>query len=650
MTRRLAAGPLSRARFRALSHAPCHVPCHTPSRTPSHAPSPACTLARGLALLLAVPLPAAAQDPGAAAAATPVVVTAARSPQRVDRSLAEVTVIDRAGIDAAGVRTLAELLAGQAGVQSWSHGGAGMTASVSLRGLESRHAVLLVDGMRLGSATVGTPSWDNLPLDAIERIEIVRGPMSGLYGADAAGGVVQVFTRRGQPGLRPEATATLGSHGHRGASAGAGFGSGVVDGSLRLQYRRDDGPSATNERVPFGSHDPDGDGFEQTSLSGRLGLQLGAWRAEATLLSAHGKVQLDDGPGADSRAALRTEVLSAALSGALARGWRSSLQLARSTDDYETLSSASPFASLGVIGTVQRQASWTHSIDSALGTVLLLAERLQQQVERPGAPFEVSRRSVTGLALGLNGESGPHGWQANLRRDRNSQFGRPTTGSLAYGLQLAPGLRAAASFGTSFVAPSFNQLYFPNFGNPTLQPEEGRHREFSLAWRAGTVGGRLAWFDNRIRGYISSGPLPGNIPRVEVQGASASVDARLGAWTLAASLDNQQPLNASAGAANFGRQLPRRVKDSARLSADWQQGSLLLGARWQAQGERFDDAANAMRLGGFAVLDLRADWAWARDWSLGARLNNAFDKRYETVLGYNQPSRALQISLRHAPR
>ncbi|MFN9278504.1 MAG: TonB-dependent receptor domain-containing protein [Betaproteobacteria bacterium] len=593
--------------------------------------------------------PIALAQASTASAAETVVVTATRTPQRVDQALAQVTVIDRARIEAASGRTLAELLAGESGVQSWSNGGLGKNASVSLRGLESRHTLLLIDGVRYGSATLGTPSWDNIPLDAIERIEIVRGPMSGLYGSEAVGGVIQIFTRRGQQGFHPEFAAALGSRSYGELAAGARFGSGLVDGSLRLQHRRTDGFSATNPKLPS-NYNPDDDGFDQTSVNGRIGLRLGDWRADATLLKTEGTNHYDDGAGVDTRAALRTEVMSLQLAGPVTSAWRTSVRASRSRDDFETLASASAFSTLGTIGTTQTQFGWENQINTPLGTALVLAERVQQEVERPGTPFAVSERSVTGLALGINGEAGAHGWQANVRRDRNSQFGGQTTGSLGYGYELAPGLRATASFGTSFVAPSFNQLYFPGFGNPNLLPEEGRQREVGLVWRNGPVTSRVAYFDNRIRGYISGGPLPTNIPRVKVDGISASVDAVLGAWTLAGSIDSIQPINATEGTTNFGRILPRRVQDSGRLAVDWRGGGFTLGGSLQAFGERFDNANNSTRLGGFAMLDLRAEWAFARDWVLAAKLNNAGGKTYETVFGYNQPGREGFVTVRWAPR
>jgi vitamin B12 transporter len=601
--------------------------------------------------LLSIAFGAAAQGQSAGTStAQSVVVTGTRTPQRIDQALAEVTVIVRTSIDAATGRTLPELLAREAGVQFSSNGGLGKSSSVSLRGLEARHTLLLIDGVRYGSATLGTPAWENLPLDAIERIEIVRGPLSGLYGSDAVGGVIQIFTRRGAEGFATDVSIKAGSHGHAEAAAGLHFGWGAFDGAVRVQHLRQDGFSATNDRAPFGNFNADDDGFGQSSLTARAGARLGEWRTEVSLLASHGRTRYDDGPGADAQAALRSQVLSATFGGPIAGTWRNTLRLARSEDEFETLATASAFASLGTIGTVQRQLGWEHTIATPLGEVLGLVERIEQSVRRPGMPFAVSERSIDAVAVGLNGRAGPHGWQANVRHDRNSQFGSQATGSIAYGGDLGPGLRFGASYGTSFVAPSFNQLYFPGFGNPDLLPEEGRQSEFNLRWDFGVGAARLAYFDNRIRGYISSGPLPINIPRTRIDGISGSVEGTADAWTFGASLDLLDPRNDTAGAANFGKRLPRRVAQSARVSADRRGGALTFGGTLAAHGDRFDNAANTTRLPGYATLDLRAAWKLAADWQLAAALNNALGKRYETVFGYNQPGREAFVSLRWAPR
>ena len=231
-----------------------------------------------------------------------VIVTGTRTPTRVDEALGDVTVISRDQIEQSTGKTLAELLGQQAGVQFWANGGLGKASSVSLRGLEARHTLLLIDGVRYSSATLGTPTWENIPIESIERIEIVRGPLSGLYGSDAVGGVIQIFTRRGKEGLRGNAVATVGSKRFGQLGGGLSFGQGAFDGSLQVQRTENRGFSATNSRVPFGSYNADNDGFRQNSGSAQLGRKIGGgWRADARLLQSDGVTQYDDGPGADAK-------------------------------------------------------------------------------------------------------------------------------------------------------------------------------------------------------------------------------------------------------------------------------------------------------------------------------------------------------------
>ena len=588
------------------------------------------------------------------AAADAVVVTATRTPVPVSHTLAEVTVLDRAALDRSEARTLAEVLAAAPGLQFSVNGGLGKPASVFVRGLEARHLLLLVDGVRVGSATVDLPSIDNLPLEAIERIEIVRGPLSSLYGTGALGGVVQVFTRSAPADASaPRGNAKLGggSHGYALAAAGVGWAARGVELAVQAQHQRNDGLSATNAKEPFGSFHPDTDGWRQNAASVRAGWVFAqGWRADALWLESHGWTQYDDGPGADARAAIVNRVQSLQVDGRLAQGWHTRLAAGRSLDVYDTRAAASPWATLGPIETDQRQLAWDHRVRLPLGEALLLAERIEQRVARSGEPFDVEERTIDALGAAWSGRHGAHEGQASVRRDRNSQFGGHTTGALAYAYRAAAAWRLGASAATSFNAPSFNQLYYPGFGNADLQPERGRHQELFAQWFGGAHQLRATWYRHRYRSFMSAGPQPTNIPRVAIDGATLAWDARLGALTLAASADWVDARNATAGSADVGRRLPRRAPRAVKAGADWQHGDWSLGASLQAYAARHDDAANSLRMGGYGVLDLRADWALARDWVLGLRLNNVADKAYETAYGYNPPGREWYATLRWAPR
>jgi vitamin B12 transporter len=580
-----------------------------------------------------------------------IVVSATRVPARLNDLVADVTVISRAALQRSEARTLVELLSQQAGLQFSSNGGLGKPASLFIRGLEARHTLLLVDGVPLGSATLGTPSLDNLPLESIERIEIVRGPMSSLYGNGALGGVVQVITRKGAQGFTANAKLAGGSNNHAQAAAGLTWGEGAFDAAAQVQHTRTQGISATNERVPFNSFNPDLDGFRQTGGSLRLGWQPAEqWRLELLALASNGLTRFDDGAVADARAKLRNELVAVSAAGQLLPAWRSSLRLSQAVDGFDTLESANGPTALGLIKTDRRLLSWDNSLGTPVGTLLVLAERTQEDVSRPGAPFSVSERSITGLALGLTGAAAGHTWQASARRDSNSQFGGITTGALAYGFSFSPAWLVGASYGTSQTLPSFNQLYFPGFGNPNLLPEEGEHAEVSLRYSAGAQRVRLAYYDYNYRGFISSGPQPLNLPRAEISGVTLSYEGQWRALKMAASLDHVDPRNATRGSAAFDKQLPRRAKNALRLAADWEAPVWSAGASFSAFSHRFDNATNTTRLAGYGVLDLRADWAVLPDLRWGLRINNAADKRFETALGYDQPGREAFVSLRYVLR
>ena len=611
------------------------------------------------AVLSCLPLVAAAQSAPAvatAAASLPaVVVTATRTPVQVDRTVADVTVLSADDLAVQSGRTLSEVLAQQAGIQFSSNGGQGKSSSLFVRGLEARHVLLLVDGVRYGSATLGTPDFDNLPLGDIERIEIVRGPLASLYGSDAVGGVVQVFTRRAQPGqgLRGNGSLTAGSHAYAQGSGGLSFDDGLWNGAVQLVHAENRGFSSTNERI--GSrYNADPDGFNQNAGSVQLGLRLPqGWQLNTRLLQSEARTAIDDGLGVNSLARLRTQVASVDAAGQVMSGWTTQLRIARSANDYETIASAA--YELGAITTVQQQISWDNTFALPVGSLLVVAEHLTQKVSKPAQDYDITERTIRSVALGYNAVVGAHTVQASVRHDANSQYGDQTTGNLGYGYALTPALRLTAQAGTSFVAPSFNQLYWPSYGNPRLEPEKGKHAEIGLRYVQGAHQLSATVFGNRMRGYITQGANPVNLPYAQSHGVTLAYDGQLGPVRLSAAVDHMNPRNATEGSDDNGKLLPRRARNDVKLSADVDLGAWTVGTAMQAYSHRADTDYSsypfrAVRLAGYAVADLHAQWQFQRDWSLGARLNNVFDRQYETAWGYNQPGRELYVTLRYSPR
>lgn len=581
----------------------------------------------------------------------PITVTAGREPVALSAALQDITVIDRAVIEAHAGASLESLLAEQPGVQVAASGGPGSVSSVFLRGANSNGTLLLIDGMRYGSATAGTPIFYNLPLDQIDHIEIVRGPLSSVYGSDAAGGVIQVFTRHGQSGFEADASATAGSERYGDANAGLRGATAVLDYAAHVATQRTDGYPSTNPHAAFGIYNPNADHFEQSSASANLGYTVvPGWTIRLQGLDARAAVQFADGfdplrPDLTARSRLGSASGGLTLQGAVSPSWTTRVALQASRDDYDTDVAVNSY-SLGRFTTAQRLASWQNDIATPAGTVLLAAEQLHQSVDSNTSAYVADARTVDGVQLGLSGRAGPHGWQANARSDSNAQFGRQNTGALAYGFDLSPAWRVGASAGSSFVMPSFNDLYYPGYSNPALRPQHGRSQELNLRWQGAGQQWRLALYVNRFHDLIAldANYLPVNIGQSRVRGATAQYDLRIGALALGATLDAMDPRDLV-----DDTRLPHRARNTVALTAEWQLAERLgLGAVLRAAGQRYDDAANQQTLGGYGQLGLHANWRLDRAWQASVRVDNATDHAIAPAYGYNAPPRQVFVTLRYA--
>ena len=579
-----------------------------------------------------------------------ITVTGAREPVPLGDVLQDVTVIDRATIDAHAGQSIESLLAEQAGIQVSTDGGIGAVSSVFVRGANSDSTLLLIDGMRYGSASAGTPIFYNLPLDQIDHIEIVRGPMSSVYGADAAGGVIQVFTRRGVAGFQAGGSATLGSESYRAVDGGVRGGGDALDYAFSAGTRRTDGYPYTNAHVPFGLYNPNDDGFTQTSGSANLGYALApGWSVRLQGLDARGDVQFADGfdparPGLTARSRVGTSAGSIVVQGKLAAAWSTTLRYGASRDDYDTDVAVYSY-DLGRYTTNQQTVSWQNDVLTPLGTVLAAVEQLRQGVSSDVTAFTVDHRTVDGLQLGLNGRAGPHAWQANVRSDQNSQFGHQSSGAASYGFDLTGQWRLGASAGTSFVMPSFDDLYYPGYSNPLLRPQHGRSVELNARWRTPGQQLRVALYQNRFRDLIAldTNFLPVNIAQSRIRGASLEYKASLGALSLGSTIDTMVPLDLTDGTV-----LPHRARDTLSVTADWAfTPAWSAGGVLRSAGPRYDDTANLQTLGGYGLLTLHGSWKVDRDWSLALSGNNLTGHAVEPAYGYDAPPRQWFFTVRY---
>lgn len=605
-------------------------------------------LPRGAWLALAIPLAVHAQQQPVEHVA-PVFVTASRMPQPIERLVADVTIIEADEIARSGAQSLAELLRRQPGTEITQNGGPGSTTGVFLRGANRNQTVLLVDGQRVASASVGAPSFEAVPLDQIERIEILRGPASSLYGADAIGGVIQVFTKRAT-GNALDAQAGYGSYDTRTASAGASLELGALRVGVRAGGRRSDGFDATNDRASPFERNPDRDGYRSENYAASAALTLADGHVvEASVLRNRLNAQFDGGPDFDDRTITTLASWQVGSRNRWTSEWTSTLSIGETRDDSLSRTGFGDFP----FETRQRQLRWQHDLTLAPATLSFAYERREESVEET-AGFAVTRRTTDALVAVVQAQIDGHALQANLRYDDSSQYGDRTSGALAWGWRFAPGWRASASFGTAFKAPSFNDLYYPGFSNPSLRPETSRNVEAGLRW-SGTRGelhagaGITAWH-NEVTDLIvfqcdaSFACRPENVNDALLVGTTLALDLRWRDTALAASIDLQDPHDDATG-----HLLPRRAKQHGVVSLSQGLGPVRLGAEIAASSHRYDDAENRRRLGGYAIVNLTAEWRLERGVTLLARVDNVTDRDYELAAGYETGGLQGFVGVRWSP-
>jgi vitamin B12 transporter len=292
-------------------------------------------------------------------------------------------------------------------------------------------------------------------------------------------------------------------------------------------------------------------------------------------------------------------------------------------------------------------------ITAGEGLVSLGFDWRRDEVDSTSA-FIVRERITRGAFAQWQQELGAHALQLSARRDEDTQFGGYTTGSASWGWDFAPGLRLVANAGTAFKAPTFNELYFPFYGIATLRPETSRSFELGLRGQGERLGWSVQAFQTRIDDLIVHNPAippfggPDNIDRARIRGVEATANAELAGWQVRGSATWLDPRNDS-GRAVDGNLLPRRARVSGRVDVDRDFGAITAGASIVGAGERFDDIANTIRLGGYATTDLRVGYDIAEAWTLQLTATNVFDRRYETAAFYNQPGRGWFLGLRYRP-
>ncbi|MCC2656450.1 MAG: TonB-dependent vitamin receptor [Panacagrimonas sp.] len=592
----------------------------------------------GTLLLCALPIcPHAADD-------ETIIVTASRSSEPLDETLAPVTVITRADLERLQTQDLTDVFPGLPGLSLATNGGPGKSTALFVRGTESDHVLVLIDGIKVGSATSGSTPFEQIPVDQIERIEIVRGPRSSLYGSEALGGVIQIFTRRARAGqgFVPTFSAGGGTRGDgrfdggvRGRAGNGWFGVGVS------------GRSTDGVNVRPNQNQPDKDGYRSLAGSVRAG-----WRFDdgaeisASFLQADGENDFDGSSQNESET--RTQVYGVTARVDPLRPWTVDLSAGQSRDVSDN------FLDGDFVGDFVTRRDHVGLINELrIGEAQRISVGGDHQRDRVSGATDYAEtsRDNRGIFALYRAEIGAHELSLSGRSDDNEQFGTHRTGGAAYGYRVAPWLRAAISHGTAFKAPTFNELYFPGFGNPDIGPEDSRSTEISLAGAAGRYQWMLNAYRTRIDDLIAFDAAisaPANIDRARIRGVEAQFGAAWDALRVQTFLTWLKPEN-DAGGANDGNTLPRRRERTARLDADYTFRALSVGFTVFGASDGYDNIANTTPLPGYATLDLRAGWQVLPEWLLQIEGRNVLDKDYETAATYQTYGAGFMATVRFTP-
>ncbi|MGB1327566.1 MAG: TonB-dependent receptor domain-containing protein [Porticoccaceae bacterium] len=610
-----------------------------------------------------------------------IIVTESRIPTIVSESLSSISIFTREDIERYQASDLFELMSRLQSVSTIRNGARGSQTSLFIRGSESDHSLFLVDGVRIGTASAGSATLGLIDTNSIERIEVVRGPKSSLYGADAIGGVVNIITRNAANMDSLQIKSSVGSNGTSETTLSAGTVHGKSSYSAVINTYKTDGIDSTYDTTFLHG---DKDGHKNNGIALRYGYEINddaklslSYNSNDTKTDYDAQCtqwfdELDeDGNtipapwGGNMQYSIEDDCyiyndveitsLSSSLDLNINDYWSSNLQLGLSTDEAEEFS---PNADLSLYGlkaffnTTKTEATWLNVVKLENNSVLSIGlDYLKDELDSLAA-FPVDSRDNKAAFLQYRFQSDGSDISFGARTDDNEQFGEHTTISLMAGEKVSDNIRLNFSYGEGFKAPTFNDLYWPGMSNRNLLPEQSKNIELGLKADLNSAFVSLGLFNSQLENLIlfDSG-APNNVSKAEITGLELSLETELAGWLVGLSGTLLDPQITSIK--NNGNNLARRAERSATLDADYLANNYGFGITIYSQGHTFNDAANTVRFGGYTTLALRANFDLSDNWAVKVNANNLTDKEYVTASGflgnYRSMGRELLFTLAYTP-
>ena len=568
-----------------------------------------------------------------------IIVTATRTAQTTDDSLASVTVITHEQIEQQQANDIPELLNGIQGIDISNSGGLGKSTSIYMRGTNAEHVLIFIDGIRIGSATLGTVSIQHIPVSQVERIEIVRGPRASLYGSNAIGGVIQIFTKKAKSN---SVTATIGYGSQNTTKASVGLNS-ISDNdqyAINVAYFDTTGINALK------TSDQDKDGYDNTSISANYKHTFSNKSSlTTTLLHAQGNNQYDDSFTATNvvDADYVQQVIGLNYTTEIVNNWQAALKISQSQDKSTNYKNS---ANNGTFNTQRNMISWQN--DLTLSDSLLLTAGIDFQNDKVTSTtaYDVKSRDNTGYFIQQQWFGTSNDLIAAIRADDNEAFGSHTTGNISWGKDLGNDYRIISSYGTAYKAPTFNNLYYPGSSDPTIKPEESESYEIELRGKGKNSHWNINLYQTKINNlivYPAPSYLVTNLDKSTIEGLEVGATLLQKDFDTSVQLSFIDPTDDSTK-----KVLARRSKRSLKFNIDENTGKWRSGLEILVKSSRFDNANNTTKLSGYSLVNLNTRYALSKKWTFRANINNLFATKYQTVNNYNSEELGVFASIHYS--
>ena len=586
-----------------------------------------------------------------------VFVTATRTPIAKKNVIADTTTINEEEIERAGSSSLTDLLQRQPGIEIYNSGGQGKVSSLHIRGSESDHVVVIIDGLRVNQVTSGLTAFENIPLSQIEKIEIVRGASSSLYGAGAIGGVIQIFTKKGVSGFKPYAAIGYGRYDTKTAQAGIRAGNDFTNYAINISSLSAEGFSAYKTNNPI-FNDKDGD--NNLSLSGSINHKFNQDNSIGlNFIKSNGNNKYDnkyETNFVNNKNKMDTQVIGFNFINKVTNNWQSDLKIGQSIYKYNDYDGATWTPN----NSKQNQLSWLNNITLPLGS-LLVGYDFNKEIINKSLGYDKSERNNSGYIVGYFLNRDNHNLQLNYRVDDNSAYGKFNTGNIGYGYHLNNQWNISSLYGTAFRAPNFMDLYYPGSfwegtfypaSNPNLKPEESKNIEASLRYQKDVDKFSVTVFQNKIDNFIQldSSYIPQNTEKARFEGVTFNASTFIDHFQLFGNVTFQSAKNEVTN-----ERLLRRAQNYGNAGLNYYFSQWNLGAEITAQGEKKETAAV---IPGYALINFVADYKISNSMKLNFRLNNVLNKDYAlayegnpktTGFTYQTPGASFFVNLRFEP-